>query len=365
MSKEVNLAAIIQQFEIKGTIHQIIPFGNGYINDSYKATTVGNIHPNYLLQRINDKVFNNVEGMMNNIKLVLDHLLTKSSLNTKLDNLELQKTIKGAYYFVDEQTNYWRVFDFKQDTKTYDIVETPEQVYNGAKAFGDFVFELADLDSNLLVETVPNFHNVIFRLEELNDAAKKCNSSRLKHAGPLISFVNDLSDEMTTIEKLKLRGSLPIRVTHNDTKFNNVLLDHQDQAVCVVDLDTVMPGIVHYDFGDGIRTSTNTALEDEQDLSLVHFDLEKFSAFAHGYLEGVNGILLPIEIHHLARAAAMIPYIMGVRFLTDYLNGDIYYKTEYDEHNYYRAACQLELSRQINSRLDEINSIVKLADKTT
>lgn len=348
---------IIDQFDLEGSIGKATPFGNGHINDTFRLINTDQNKPDYLLQRINHQVFKDVAGMMNNISKVTDYIRKRSDGEYSQETLEIIRSREGLLYIKSEDS-YWRMFDFKKGTKSYDVVESPEQAYQGALAFGTFMRLLADFPADSLAESLPQFHNIILRLETLENAIRDDVRDRVREVGSAIDYVRSIAKLMCEIESLKIAGKLPLRVTHNDTKFNNVLLDENDKGICVIDLDTVMPGVVHYDFGDGIRTSTNTAKEDEPDISLVNFDLEKFEAFANGFLEPTRDILTPIELEYLGISGALLAYIMGVRFLTDYLQGDVYYKIEHPETNLHRSRGQFELVRQILERREEIRKIL-------
>lgn len=344
------LRSIVDRFEIEGAVAQLQPFGGGHINDSFRVVNTRNDCPDYLIQRINHEVFRNVEGMMQNMHRVIHHLQAK---RPGKEVLQLIPALNGDA-FIQVQGTFWRLVDFKKDTKTYDVVQTPEQAFAGGWAFGDFLKAMGDFDAHQLTETIPDFHNVIFRIRQLEDAVLLAVPDRLKQSRALIRKAREMADHMSVVERQKQSGQIPIRVTHNDTKFNNVLLDASDQAVCVIDLDTVMPGVVHYDYGDGIRTSTNLAAEDEPDLSNVRFDLQRFQAFTEGYLEGVNGMLTDAELKLFPLAGALMAYMMGIRFLADFLLGDRYYKTRVPDQNFHRAGCQLELVGQIVERQLEL-----------
>ena len=352
-----DLQHIIEDFVFESRIREVEPFGSGHINDTYRLFSERRDAPDYLLQRINHSIFKNVDGMMNNIYLVTSHLQLHKQPECDQTTLHLIKTKEGALYTRDQRGNYWRAFDFKKNTRSYDVVETEEQAYQGARAFGLFFRQLVDFNTTQLVDTIPDFHNIIVRLELLKASIEKYNGERTKRVKEKIKWIFDHADQMCEIENKKISGTIPIRVTHNDTKFNNVLLDQNDKGVCVIDLDTVMPGVVHYDFGDGIRTSTNAAAEDEEELSKV-FDFEKYKAFSIGYLEATREVLVTREIELLGFSGALLTYLMGVRFLTDYISHDIYYKTKYPEHNLVRAKGQLELARQMLDRLDDLDKFV-------
>ena len=360
---KINTEAIIDKFAIEGKVDKVEPFGNGHINDTFQIVNSIDGCPDYLLQRVNHEVFKDVPGMMNNIWQVTEHINQKNNSthngSEKQETLKLVKTNTGELYSKKEDGSFWRVFDFKKGLKSYDLVETPEQAYEGAKAFGLFFKLLSDFPAEKLTDTIPNFHNIILRLETLKDVIKKYPEGRTLEVQDEIKFVFSVAEQMCQIETLKNDGVIPLRVTHNDTKFNNVLLSPDDKGICVIDLDTVMPGVVHYDFGDGIRTGTTTAEEDEEDLNLVQFDMNKYEAFAAGYLETTRDILSPVEIQNLGISGALFAYIMGVRFLTDYISHDVYYKIGYPTQNINRARCQFELTRKILERLPELNQIAQ------
>lgn len=349
-------ASIIDQFRIKGSIERFIPFGSGHINDTFRLINSHSEHPDYLLQRINHHVFPDISGMMGNINSVISHLNKNCTESESVPRLIA--TQENTYFLVDDLGNFWRIYDFKKDTRSYDIVKTPEQAYKGGLAYGNFLFQMSDFDVSRLCKPIPDFHNIISRLDQLDRARGNAVKERSQRTSELLLNVFELADEMCRIEDLRKEGKIPERVTHNDTKFNNLLFDQNDRPLCVIDLDTVMPGLVHYDFGDGVRSAANNSAEDEKDLHKVQFDIEKFAAFTQGYLQGSKRILSSIELTYLARAAAVIPYTMSVRFLTDFLAGDIYYKISYEDQNYNRAVCQMELAKQIHSRELELNDII-------
>ena len=357
---EELLKSLVQQFQIKGKAAAIVPFGNGHIHDTFHVRSQYPGCTDYLLQRINHRVFTRINGMMNNINAVIEHLKGRSDRRIGVQcTPELIKTRSSRFYLQDDAGNYWRVYDFKSNTRSYDVAETPEQVYEGAKTFGRFLYKMSDFDPGKLVEPIPHFHNVIFRLDQLSEAMGTVKKAERKKTEALIQFVREHADEMCRIEKMKQRSKLPLRVTHNDTKFNNILFDEYDKGVCVIDLDTVMPGIVHYDFGDGVRTAANSASEDEQDVHNIHFDEQKFKAFCQGYLDGANGILEAVEIASLGSSSALFAYMMGVRFLTDHLNNNVYFKVSHPDQNLQRAAGQFTLAGRILERQNELDNFIK------
>ncbi|GEO04547.1 hypothetical protein AAE02nite_22110 [Adhaeribacter aerolatus] len=357
-----NLAAVVREFSIRGQVADIHPHGSGHIHDTYRVKNGQPGCPDYLLQRVNHHVFKNVPALMENIQVVTKHLRDKLSTlpeaNPEKEVLTLVPTQAGHWYFTDADGNYWRVYLFLDNTRSYDIVETPQQAYEGGKAFGKFQQLLADLPVNLLHETIPNFHNIESRLRLFREAITKDPVGRVKEVQPEIEAVENRIATMSTVLNLGQAGQIPLRITHNDTKFNNVLLDAQNKAQCVIDLDTVMPGYVAYDFGDAIRTTVNTAAEDEKDLSKIKVDLALFRGFTEGFLAETGAFLSRTELTSLAYGVLLLPYIMGLRFLTDYIDGDNYYKIHFPEHNLQRARAQLQLVSVLEDNFKEMMAII-------
>nr|WP_199156528.1 aminoglycoside phosphotransferase family protein [Pedobacter sp. ASV2] len=252
-------------------------------------------------------------------------------------------TLDGKYFHQTASGAYWRVFNYIDNTKTYDVVSTQRQAFEGGKAFGQFQFLLSDLSPCELYETIVDFHNIKRRLFDFRLSMATDNLDRVKSLVEEINIINSHADSMGYITKMAALKKIPIRIVHNDTKFNNILLDKDDRAQCVIDLDTVMPGYVAYDFGDGVRTIVNTGQEDEGDISKIGVNLTLYSAFTEGYLSETISFLNAQEIRSLSEGAILFPYMQAVRFLTDYINGDRYYKTDFKEHNLQRARAQLQL----------------------
>ncbi len=346
---------IADRFRLTGTPESILPFGGGHINDTYRLV---NPHgTDYLLQRINHRVFPDVEGLMRNITLVTDHLRTR--LTDGQTTPTVIPSTDGQSFYRAPDGNYWRVFEFLGGLHSYEVVGTPAQAYEGAKSYGYFLRSLEDLPADRLTAVIPGFHDLPLRLRQFASALASPAGNRAGECRADIARVHALADDLLVIDRLHKDGSIPRRVTHNDTKFNNVLLTPDDRGRCVVDLDTVMPGIVHFDFGDGVRSGVSPVGEDEADLSRVTVDVEKFRGFAAGYLEVTRDVLSETEIAHLARSGAYMAYIMGVRFLTDYLAGDVYYKISHPGHNLLRARNQLRLTEEFLARLPELDAIVR------
>ncbi|NRB47955.1 MAG: aminoglycoside phosphotransferase family protein [Saprospiraceae bacterium] len=353
----MDVSIINTVFNIEGQITTATPFGNGHINDTFRLFNQAPSKPDYLLQRINHLIFKEVEQMMLNIQRVTEHVNQRLPGST----LELIGTRTGENYYRDTEGNYWRVYRFRKALHSLDVAQTPAQIYEGAKAFGRFLFHLADFPAHTLHPTIPHFHDVIIRLQQLQDAVRKDSEGRVKAAQAEIDYSFQITEIMERIQKAGERGEIPLRVTHNDTKFNNVLLDEAGRGRCVIDLETVMPGYVHYDFGDGIRTTVTTAEEDEADLSKIIIDLERFQAFAQGFLEETRDILSPAELQYLPLAGPLLSYLMGIRFLADFLRGDSYYKVHFEGQNLQRARAQLQLTKNLLAQQDALQDILKQA----
>lgn len=357
-----NISEIISRFCVKEKIEAIIPYGSGHINDTYYVKPADPQLSGYLLQRINHHVFQNVEVLMKNIQLITGHLKEKlggiPGSDPDREVLTMVLSTDGRCFYNDPDGNYWRMFHFLKDTKSYDLVLTEQQAYEGGKAFGRFQLLLSDVDTNLLGETIPGFHDVNMRLNQLGDAVAVDPQGRVKHVLSEIAFATERAKAMATILNWGKDGKLPLRITHNDTKFNNVLLDQNDRAQCVIDLDTVMPGYVAYDFGDAIRTIINTAPEDEPDLTKIGLNIPLFKAYAEGYLGVASSFLSDAEVKSLLMGVLLIPYMQGVRFLTDHILGDVYYKTKFAGHNLQRSRAQFQLLRMLEQEHDILEQVI-------
>lgn len=354
---------IVEKFNVKGKPVRAEEFGSGHINDTFRVFTDTPQEPDYLLQRINHYVFKDVDALMQNLKIVTEHLKNKiDSQDAKYDRkevLSLVDTKDGKLYYKDEENNYWRILVLIDNMKSYDIVETESQAREGGRAFGEFQSQLSDLDSSLLKYTIPNFCNIEFRMANFHKALKNDVASRVAKVAQEIDYILKREHKMNTILQMAERGELPLRITHNDTKFNNVLLDANDKAQSVIDLDTVMPGYVAYDFGDAIRTIINRAAEDEADLSKITLNIPLFKAYTEGYFETAHQFLTPKEVESLLEGVLLFPYMQAVRFLTDYLEGDIYYKIHDEHHNLQRTKAQLKLAFEVESHQEELRKIIQ------
>lgn len=347
------LQEVIEQFQIEGAVDQIKAHGNGHIHETYHVANQDQGAPDYLLQKINHQVFTDVAGMMNNIQLVTNFLNKKG---TNQRNLVLIPTESEAPY-AEYEDAYWRVFNFLEGLVSYDTLTDENLVYEGGSVLGDFLKRLSGLDPSQLVETIPDFHDLPFRLRQFEKAMITASDLRKSRVEKEIQLVRQFGSE-TGFEFIDW---VPSRVTHNDTKLNNVLFDQKGKAQCVIDLDTVMPGIVHYDFGDAIRTACATADEDEADVQLVGIDKDRIQAFSTGYLESTRDGLTREELDTLHYAIPLMSLIMGIRFLTDYLQGDIYYKTHHPDQNMHRAQAQLRQTQVAMKQLNDLKLIVRRA----
>ena len=358
-----DLQSIISNFQHEGTFSKAYPYGSGHINDTYKVETLEEDKFDYILQRVNHHVFKDVPGLMENVERVTSHIRKKmediEGSNPDREVLTVIPSTDGSSYYKDTDGNFWRMYIFIWDNKSYDLVDSPEKAFEGGSMFGKFQAMLADLPGKPLNETIPNFHNIEWRLDTFEETLQKDPVGRASQIPDEVKFVRDRAEEMKTILNLGRKGLIPQRITHNDTKFNNVLLDQDDKGLCVIDLDTVMPGYVHYDFGDSIRTSTNTAAEDEADLSKVEMDIQLFEAYAKGFLEHTRDTLNEVEIDHLAFSGKLLPYMIGLRFLTDFVDGDNYFKTKHESHNLQRARAQFKLLQSMERQFEDMRTIVE------
>ncbi|MBR4206840.1 MAG: aminoglycoside phosphotransferase family protein [Clostridia bacterium] len=333
-------------------------YGNGHINDTYLVHS----QPNYILQRINKRVFTDPPAVMENILGVTAFLrdkIAKAGGDPDRETLNLITTVDGKPYYHHTDGEYYRMYKFIDHAISYDIVENPMQLYNAAKAFGKFQNLLADYPAEKLHETIKDFHNTRSRYAQFREALEKNLSGRADTARDEIDFVLAREKDAGVIVDALADGSIPLRVTHNDTKLNNVMLDETTgEGVCVIDLDTVMPGSLLYDYGDALRFGGSSGAEDEKDLSKIWFDVEKFTAFTKGFLEELPSIT-DKELALLPFSIKLMTLECGARFLADYINGDVYFKTKYPEHNLVRARTQFKLVKEIEDKMDELNAIVR------
>ena len=356
-----QLLAILSQFQLEGTMVDAQPFGNGHINDTLKVINDKGETP-YVLQRINHQIFTNVEMLQENIRIVTEHIRKvleergEADIDRKV--LTFLPTQAGKNYYFDGDS-YWRVCLLIPDCVSYEAV-TPELAYEAGKAFGDFQSMLADLPEGTLGETIPNFHNMEFRLRQFREAVAADSAGRLDEVKELVQEIEVRSEAMCVQERLYREGKLRKRVNHCDTKVNNMLFDVETgKVLCVIDLDTVMPGFVLSDIGDFIRTGANTGAEDDECLAHVEVNLPIFEAYTRGYMEKAKTFLTPLEISLLPYGGRLLTYMQTVRFLTDYLNGDTYYKIHSPKHNLIRTKAQFKLLQSLEAHAEEMDAFVQ------
>jgi Ser/Thr protein kinase RdoA (MazF antagonist) len=353
--------SIAGRFALEGEVADIKPFGNGLINDSYLVHTTGG-GPDYILQRINHNIFKDIDLLQDNIEAVTSHIRAKleargeKDIDRKVLKFVPEKETGKTWSFDGE--NYWRVMVFIPDSVSFEAV-TPDSSRLAGQAFGDFQSMLADIPVTLR-ESIPDFHNMEFRLKQLREAVAADPAGRLAEVQDIVDEIESRAEEMTAAERLHREGRLPKRVSHCDTKVNNMLFDKKTgDFLCVIDLDTVMPSFIFSDYGDFLRTGANKGDEDDKDLDRVEFDMDIFKAFTEGYLKGAGSFLTDIEIENLPYAVALFPYMQTVRFLADYINGDTYYKIKYPEHNLVRTRAQLKLLHSVDEHTPAMKEHIK------
>ncbi len=361
--EENQLKAIVGKFAVEGTIEQIKPLGEGLINDTYKVITAEPAAPDYVLQRVNDNVFPDVDMVMRNIGAVTDHIRKKlvaageDDIERKVLRFIPAKNDQRLYTVIDGQ--YWRLMVFIPNAITKQAVD-PESSRDAGRAFGRFQAMLADIPVQL-GETIKDFHNMEFRLQQLREVVSRDPVGRVSEPKVqcLLQEIDARAHEMTKAERMGREGTLPKRVCHCDTKVNNMMFNDRNEVLCVIDLDTVMPNFIFSDYGDFLRTGANFVAEDNADMTAVGFNMEIFKAFTEGYLESARSFLLPVEIENLPYAAALFPYMQCVRFLWDYLSGDKYWKCQYPEHNFVRANNQFHLLLSVEAHYPEMQAFIQ------
>ena len=356
-----DLNSVAAHFGLHGTVADIQPLGNGLINDTYKITTAEPDAPDYVLQRINNAVFQDVDLLQHNIEVVTDHIRKKlqesgaDDIDRKV--LTFVKADNGKTYWHDGQQHYWRVSVFIPRAKTYETVNPYYSEFAG-QAFGQFEAMLTDLPETL-GETIPDFHNMELRRDQLRQAVKDDRAGRAAGVKDFIDEIEKYMDEMCLGERLFREGKLQKHVCHCDTKVNNMMFDKQGRVLCVIDLDTVMPSLFVSDYGDFLRTAANTIAEDSPEFDKIDFRMDIFEAFTRGYVESASSFLTPLEISLLPYAAELFPYMQAVRFLWDYLNGDHYWKCSYPEHNLTRARNQWHLFLKAREHEAEMKKFIE------
>lgn len=365
MKLKHDIRALARQFQIHGEFLSAEPNAIGHINDTYQAAyDQGGTRVQYIHQRVNHNVFKNPVALMDNVQRVTAHLARKLSAAGAADAtrraLRLVPALDGAAYHRDAEGNCWRTYIFIEKARTYDAVETPQQAFEAARAFGRFQQLLVDLPGPRLHDTIPDFHHTPKRFAALEKAVAADAANRAGAARVEIEFARRHKPLTGVLLDLLQRGEIPERITHNDTKVNNVMLDDvSGEGICVIDLDTVMPGLALYDFGDQVRTATSPAKEDERDLSKVRMRLPMFEALARGYLSSAGSFLNKVEKQHLVFAGKLITFEIGLRFLTDHLAGDVYFKVHREGHNLDRCRTQFKLVESISQQEEAMNRVVE------
>ncbi len=358
--KGYNSQEICNRFELDGDFISAAPYGEGHINDTYLVETTC---AKYILQRVNGDVFTKPEDVLDNIFLVTDYLyqqIAAAGGNPKRETLSLVPTKDKKHYLMTEQGDLFRMYLFIDNAISYQQVDTPELFYRVAKAFGKFQNMLQEFPADKLKETIPNFHNTVSRFQDFKNFVAADAMQRCADVESEIQFALDREKDAGIIMDAIQNGSVPLRVTHNDTKLNNILIDKDSgEAACVIDLDTVMPGSMLFDFGDSIRFGASTAAEDEKDLNKVWMDLNLFEQYVKGYLEELRESITPKEAELLPFSAKLMTLECGIRFLGDYLDGDHYFRIHYPTQNLDRARTQFKLVADMESKMDQMAAIVQ------
>ena len=356
---------VAARFRTKGAAAEHAPYGNGHINDTFLVVcgTQEGERRRYILQKMNHSIFKMPQQLMKNVVNVTEYLremIARRGGDPDRETLNVVKTKDGSNYYLDDEGNYWRMFLFVEQTVCLEKVESAKDFYDSAVAFGNFQKMLSDYPAQTLYETIPNFHNTPSRFSDFRRAVQEDRMGRAAQAKEEIAFALAREADTRVLTDMLKAGELPLRVTHNDTKLNNILFDADTKkAICIIDLDTVMPGLSHYDFGDSIRFGASTGAEDEKDLDKIEMDLSLFEAFTKGYLEGCGGSLTEKEIEMLPMGAKLMTYECGIRFLADFLEGDTYFKIHRDGHNLDRARTQFKLVKDMEDKWADMAAIVE------
>ncbi len=364
MAAESNVQEIISQYAFPGKQQECVPFGSGHINDTFRlAFDEEGCVTRYVLQKINHEIFTSPKELMENVSAVTSWLrkkIEKQGGDPNRETLNVIPTADGRLFCQDGSGEYWRVYLFIEDASCLDRVRCDDDFYQSALAFGHFQRQLADFPAQTLHETIKKFHDMPDRYRKFKEAVRKDVCGRAESVKEEIRFIEERTHLVPLLADLQKSGKLPLRVTHNDTKLNNVMIDNATgRAICVIDLDTVMPGLSVTDFGDSIRFGASTAAEDEPDVSLVSCDLHLYEVYVKGFVEGCGGALTDLELSLLPEGAWMMTFEHVVRFLTDYLEGDHYYKVHREGQNLDRAHTQMALVRDMERKMDQMKAIVE------
>lgn len=368
MFTKEEVKAILDNFAIAGTFSGFYPIDDGHINDTFTVVyNIGGKEMRHLLQRINTTVFKNPDELMANVDCVTAFLRDKIIAvggDPEREALYCKPTRTGKKYYTDSEGRVWRLYNFIDNSYSHNSIESPEVFFNAGKAFGDFQRLLADFPIDKLYETIPDFHNTGKRYRNLINSVAADPKGRVKYVQEELNFCYARRNETYVLTGKTLIGDLPLRVTHNDTKLNNILFDKTtDEPICIVDLDTVMPGLSLYDFGDAIRFGANTTTEDDKDIKNVSLDLGLYEQYVRGFLTSAGESLVAEEVRLLPFASKMMTFECGMRFLTDYIDGDVYFKTHYPDHNLVRCHTQFALVADMEAKYDEMMKITENAYK--
>lgn len=365
--KPENVVHIASQFATHGKPISANRFGSGHINDTYRVDTDGSDQEAYLLQRINTFIFKDVPKLMENMSLVCRHIRKKfqdaGEKRPETRSVTIVPTTDGRSFFQSETGEFWRMFILLEDTWSYDTLETADQAYAGGVAFGQFQKQLSDLPAENLHVILPRFHDISYRMDNLRSAIV-CNKGKRADESEVRVLLEQIFSREVEIRagfEKQIAKATPKRIIHNDTKFNNVLLNAAGEVQCVIDLDTVMPGYVAYDFGDAIRTIINNGAEDDPYLDRITLNFPLFEAYTEGYLSQAKEFLTDAEVESLLFGVRLIPFLQVVRFITDYIDGDVYYRVHYPDHNLVRAKAQLKLLIELESNEEKLEKILNKA----
>jgi len=354
VSKE-TLKNICCQFQMAQPIEKIDALASGHINDTFLVSC--NYSEQYILQKLNIEVFKDLNRLITNKVVVSNHLIkvfAKSNISYQVAGFVKSKT---DTYFIETKSGYWTLMEYIPNSKTIERAENNKQVFEAGKLFGNFIASTSTLSINEITETLPKFHSVPFRFSQFEEALKQASALRKIESKKLIDFAIEQKSEMFQLSELKEKHTFPTRITHNDAKLSNILFDKNDNGLAVIDLDTVMPGILHFDFGDSIRSICSNTVEDSEDLEQTTINLNYYEAYSKGFASETSNLLTSEEITYLPLGVKTLIYIMGLRFLTDYLNNDVYYKTAYKTHNLVRAKNQMTLLKSILDNYDKIKEL--------
>lgn len=349
---------ILSNFIDDSSIQKVSLTGSGHIHQTWLVETSFGQDRNFILQKINHKVFPDINLLMNNIYEVTNFILRAGNSEENFVP-EVIETKEGKLYYKTQRGEYWRLYRHIPESKSYDLVPGKNAAFEAGKAYGRFIRILSDFPANELKPVIKDFHSLEQRYSQFNEALRLSGRERFESAEKEIQFAHTCYKKLIVLEELAKKGQFPVRVTHNDTKINNVLFDRYDKAISVIDLDTVMPGLLLHDFGDAIRTAAALAAEDEEDLMKVDLDMGIFEAFSGGFLSSLHQIITQEELKYLPLSVTYITFIMGLRFLTDFLNKDVYFTVHKENHNLVRAKAQFRLAERSDEKTGEMSSIIQ------